>query len=107
DLVGIEAVSLLGSVEAVHAIAVELLGQHVGQVGVPHLIRPLRHRDAMTLPRRLGRLEETELYLRRMFSEQGEVDARAVPGCSQRIRPTRPDPHEDFPFMQIPMTNDE
>jgi hypothetical protein len=45
--VGIEAVPLGGLERAVHAVAVELAGEHVGQVGVPDLVGVVRQEDAM------------------------------------------------------------
>ena len=52
DLVGVEPVPLGRLERPVDAVAVELAGQHVGQVGVPDLVGVLLQRDAVRL---LGR----------------------------------------------------
>ena len=49
DLVGIEAVPAGGLVRPVDAVAVELAGQDVGQVGVPDLVGVLLQRDPVRL----------------------------------------------------------
>ena len=91
DLVGVEAVPGGGLVGPVHAVAVELAGLHVGQVGVPDEVGLLGHADACRLARVLPRVEQAELHRGRVLGEEGEVDAQAVPGRPEGIGPAGPD----------------
>ena len=97
ELVGIEAMALLGHVRPVHAIAVELAGRDVGQIAVPDLIGVFRHQDAMRRPRLPTWSEQTEFHARCMLGEEGEVDPAAVPRRPQRIGSPRPYSHIDSP----------
>src|SRR5262249_46898175 len=74
------------------AVPVELAGGDVGQVAVPHLVGLLEHRHPLRLARRVG-LEEAQLDLGGALGEEGEVDARPVPGGPERVRATGPDAH--------------
>ncbi len=49
QLVGVETVAALGIVGAVHAIAVELARDDVGQIAMPDVIGALGERDAFQL----------------------------------------------------------
>src|SRR5262249_48988760 len=92
-LVGIEPMAGAGIVRTVHAIAVQLAGSDVRQVAVPHHVGVLRQRDALTRGRGRGRVEEAELYARRVCREDREVDAETCPGRTKRVRLTWQDAH--------------
>ena len=74
ELVGIEAMSLLGLIRPVDAIAVELPGADVGKMAVPDVAGPLRQRDALALAaiRASNRQSST-------FSACAENSAKLVP----------------------------
>ena len=90
ELVGVEAVAVIGVVRPVHPVTVELPEPAVGQVAVPDPVRPLPKLDPLDLllP---GRIKETKLHPLRVLREQGEVDALTVPGRAERIRHSWPD----------------
>ncbi len=91
DLVLVEAVAFGRLVGAVHAIAVNLPRQHVGQIGVPDHVGLLGDLNAVRFALAVGRLEQAQLDARGMLRVQGEVRPAAVPGGAQRIGPARPD----------------
>ena len=84
----VEAVSALGFVGAVDAIAVERAAFDLGQIPVPDLIGVFGQRDAAQFAR-AARIEETELDALGVLAEEREVYAAAVPGRAERIRPPR------------------
>ena len=96
----IEAVPGCRLIRSVDAKAVELAGLQIGKVAVPDLVGPLGQRDPLGFLDRARRIEQAQLDLRRMFREEGEVDARAVPGCAERIRRAAPDTHVKTPEVQ-------
>ena len=80
-LVGIETMALLGSIRAIHTVAVHLAGPHFGQVTVPDHIRLLGKGNAnrLTFP---GSVEQAKLDFFGMLGIEREVDAFAVPSRS-------------------------
>ena len=84
QLVGIEAMALLGLVRTMDAVAVVLAGADIGQIAVPDVIRPFRQRHTLALA--TTGVEQAELDLLRMRGEQREVGAAAVEGRPERIR---------------------
>ena len=90
QLVVVEAVSALGVVRPVHAVAVQHTGARVGQITVPHLVGVLGQRDAAELPP-AAPVEHAQLDLFGMRAEQCEVHALAVPRRAQRVRQARLD----------------
>ena len=88
QLGGVEAVSALGCVGAVHAQAVALARADAGEVAVPVEGRPLRQLDALFA---VVVVEQAELDPLRMLGEDREVRAAAVPSRTQRERTARPD----------------
>ena len=78
QLVGIEAVAVLGRIRAVHAIAVELAGRDVVEIAVPDVFGTLRQFDALELAAALA-VEQAELDLFRVGREQRKIGAPAVP----------------------------
>ena len=72
-------------IRAVNAIAVELAGLHVGQIGVPDLVGVLRKGMRWLSCLRVGGVEQAQLDLGGVFGEQGEVDAGPIPGRAQWI----------------------
>ena len=81
----IEAVPLGRRVRAVDAVAVEQTGPRFGQIDVPDLVAALRDGDPSDFARGVRRVEEAEVDRRRVLAEEGEIDARAVPGGAQRV----------------------
>src|SRR5690606_28836281 len=76
-------------VGAVHAVAIDEPGARLRQVAVPDLVGALVERDAPDLVASVV-VEQAQLDQQRVAREQREVDAFAVPGGAQRIRPARP-----------------
>ena len=93
DLRRVEPVTASRIPRPEHAEPVDLSRSHVGQVAVPDHVRALGQRHAQRFRGRVGRVEQAQLDLRRMFREQREVDARAIPCRAQRIRGARPHSH--------------
>src|SRR5688500_1962101 len=91
QLVWVEAVSRMRRIRSMYAIAVQLPGADVRQVAVPDHVRLLRKRDGERLDLSIHRVEQAQLHARRVFREDGEVDADAVPGGAERVRPAGPD----------------
>ena len=90
QLVGIEAVPFPGPVRSVHAIAVEHARTRLRQVAMPDQVGLLAQLDALQLaPARV--VEDAQFDFLRVFGEQREVDALAVPGCPERIGAAGPD----------------
>ena len=75
----------------------KLAGDHVGQVGVPVLVGVLLQRDSVRFFLRFCSIEQAEFDLGGVFSVDGEIDPRAVPGPHQRIRMSRPNSHWVYP----------
>ena len=86
QLVGVEAVAVLGIVRAVDAVAVDLSRAGVGQITVPDLIGTGRQQDARNFARRVG-VEQAQFNRRGMRRKQRKVDAAAVPARTKRKRP--------------------
>ena len=79
QLVVVEAVAFLGRVGAVHAIAVNRAGARLVHVAVPDFVGEFRKFDALEFGG-AGVVEQAELDLGGVGAEQGEVDAKTVPG---------------------------
>ena len=73
--------------------AIKLTGTHIGTEPMPHAVGLLGQRNAMRLAHGLGRIKQTEINLRRMFREHGEIDTLAIPCGSQWRGPSWPDSH--------------
>jgi hypothetical protein len=93
QLAVVEPVPAGGLVGAVHPVAVQRAGPHVGEVRVPDVVRPLGHGDGRRRLAGRGLVEETELHCGGVLGEEGEVDPLTVPGGSQRVRAPGPDSH--------------
>src|SRR6185312_427251 len=89
----IEALSVFGTIRAVHAIAVELSGPDVGEIAMPDLVVALAQCDARALDGIVGTAEEAQLDPRRVFRKDGEVDTFAIPGRAEWVRLAGPDAH--------------
>ncbi len=77
----------LGGIErTVHAVAVELTGEHVGKVDVPDFIGIFLEREPMRFLLRVDGVEKAELDLGRILREEGEIHPGSVPGSAQGIR---------------------
>src|SRR3954469_24373222 len=74
----------------VGAISVEESGPRLRQVAVPDEVGALAHFDALDLAA-AARIEKAQLHALGVLREQREVDAGAVPGPAERIRPSAPD----------------
>src|SRR5215472_6267159 len=96
----VEAIAVRGIVRAMYAIAVELAGTHVREIAVPNLIGALANADHIRFDRIVFTIEEAEIDRRCIFGEQGEVDALAVPRCSERIGFAGPDAHSGWSLVQ-------
>ena len=90
ELRRIEAMTLLGLIRSAHPIAVAQPRTCVGQVDVPDVMRVLRHRDLRYLTAAWLIFEYAQVDTGSVFGEQGEIDAGAIPGGSQRLGPPRP-----------------
>ena len=82
QLVGVEAVAVLGLIGPVNAIAVELPGRDVVQIAVPDVLGALRQFDALEFAAALA-VEQAKLDLLRIGGEQRKVGAPAVPACAE------------------------
>ena len=82
ELVGIEAVAVLGLIRAVNAVAIELPGRNVIEVAVPDVLAALGKFDALELAPALA-VEQAKLDLLRVGGEQRKVGAPAVPACTE------------------------
>src|SRR5258708_18500134 len=82
--------SVLRPVRTVDAVGVEQVRSRIRQIAVPDAIGVFREADAryLVMP---GRIEETQLDPLGILGEQREIDAAAIPGGAQRIRPARPE----------------
>ena len=85
--------ALSGDERTVHTVAIQLAGPDVGQITVPDHVGLLGQRNHQRLGFRLGRIEQAQLYASRMFGEQREVDADAIPGGTEWVGSPRPDSH--------------
>src|SRR5437763_11937920 len=84
ELVGIEAVAVLGLIRAVNAVAIELPGRNVIEVAVPDVLAALGKFDALELAPALA-VEQAKLDLLRVGGEQRKVGASAVPACTEAL----------------------
>jgi hypothetical protein len=82
QLVGVEAVAVLGFIAPVNAVAIELSGRNVVQIAVPDVFGALRQFDAFELTAAL-RIEQAKLDLLRVGGEQRKVGAPSVPACTE------------------------
>ena len=89
QLVGVEAVAALGLPGPVHAVSVELTGAQLWKVAVPYGVGAFAQRHALLAPRIV---EQAQIDGSRVFGEEGEVDAFAIPGRSQGRRADRARP---------------
>src|SRR5690606_16180669 len=89
QLVRIEAQPEHGLVRPVHAVAVDLPRACLRQVAMPDLVGALVEDDSPGFVAAFG-VEQAELDLQCVAGEECEIDALAVPGRAQRIRPARP-----------------
>ncbi len=96
QLVGIEAVPLVGLVRPVDAIAVVLPCGDVGEMPVPHVAGSLRQRDARELAA-VRAVEQAQLDLFGVRGEQREVGPATVDGRAQRMRRAGREPHASAP----------
>src|SRR5215207_20179 len=92
ELGRIEAETELGSIRAVDAIAIDLTRRQIRNIAVPDVPGALRQGDALGFVRIIGASKETDLNRRGVLGEESKVDARAVPGCTQRERRAGPHP---------------
>src|SRR4051794_29524331 len=86
----IEAVAPVRVVRAVDAITVELPRARVGQIAVPDEVGALAQLDTLDLAPP-ARVEQAQLDALGVLREEREVDAGAVPGRTERMRPSSPD----------------
>src|SRR6185437_2075153 len=93
QLVGIEALSLLRAVRAVHPIAVEKTRPRLGKVTVPDLVRALAQIDSLHLAP-AARVEQAELHLVGVGREKREIDTLPIPGGPARVGVAGPDGSE-------------
>src|SRR6188472_3804864 len=82
QLVGVEAVAMLGFIWPVDAIAVELTRRDVVQIDVPDILGALRQFDAFEFAAALA-VEQAELDLLGVGREQRKVGTPAVPACTE------------------------
>ena len=81
QLVGVEAVAVLGRIGAVDAIAVELPGRDVVEIAVPDVLVALGQFDPLEFAAALA-VEQAKLDLFRIGREQRKVGAPSVPACT-------------------------
>ncbi len=74
-------------------VAVQRAGPHVGQVHVPDVVGLLPHGDGRRRLGRRGAVEKAELHRPRALGKEGEVHPLAVPGGTERMGTSGPDPH--------------
>src|ERR1700716_2004625 len=82
-LVVVEAVTRRRRIGAVHAVAIDLTRPSVRKIAVPNLVGIFRKFYALDLLLAFE-IEKAELHLGGVGREQREIDAKAVPGRSQR-----------------------
>src|SRR5262245_45149975 len=88
--------SLRRRVGAVHAIAIELPGTHGRQVDMPDMIRPFLELQPKRFLLGLGPIEQAKLDAARVLGKDREIDALAIPGCSQGMRTAGPGTHASW-----------
>ena len=93
EFVRVESIAHVGCERAVHPIAVELAGEDVREVPVPHHIGVFGQRNRDGLNFGLRRVEQAQFDACCVFRKHGEVDADTVPCGAQRIRSAGPDAH--------------
>ena len=89
QLVRIETMAFLGSIGAMHAVAVQKTRPRLGQISVPDHVRSFLQRQPLELPS-AARIEHDEVYGGRMRGIKREVDTLAIPRRAERIRASRP-----------------
>src|SRR6185437_7558742 len=94
---GVEAMPFLRPIRSVHTVAVQLAGAHVGKIAVPDLVVSLAQRDARALDGIIGPAEQTQLEAARVFREDREVDAFAIPVGAERVWVAGPYAHVSDP----------
>src|SRR5258708_24809451 len=82
QLVGIEAVAVLGLIGPVNAIAIELSRRNVVQITVPYIFGTFGQFDALEFAATLT-VEQAKLDLLRVGGEQRKIGAPAVPACTE------------------------
>src|SRR4029077_2956193 len=82
QLVGVEAVAVLGVVRPVNAIAVELSGRNIVQGAVPDILGAFGQFDAFDFATPLI-VEQAKLNFLRVGGEQSKISAPAVPACAK------------------------
>src|SRR5258707_10913899 len=92
QLVGVEAVTVLGLVGSMNAIAIELPGRNVVQITVPDVFGALGQFDAFELATAL-RVEQAKLDLLRVGGEQCKIGSPAVPACTEACGRSRGQSH--------------
>src|SRR5437763_15980147 len=80
QLVRIETMAFLGSIGAMHAVAVQKTRPRLGQISVPDHVRSFLQRQPLELPS-AARIEHDEVYGGRMRARKR---ARATPGLPRR-----------------------
>ena len=85
----------VGLVGAVHAVAVDRPGADTRQIAVPDLVGVFGklHARGLAGP---GIVEKAQLDLGRVRRKQCEIYPLAVPGSTERVRQTFPDPNFGF-----------
>ena len=82
QLVGVEAVPVLGMIGAMHPIAVELPWRDIVEIAMPDILGTFRQFDALEFTAALT-VEQAKLDLLRIGREQRKVGASSVPACTQ------------------------
>jgi hypothetical protein len=88
--------ALARALRPVHTVGVELARMDVGKIPVPDHVRLFLQWNGQRFHFCVARIEEAELYARRVFREQREVDANPIPGSAERIRRSWPDSQAVF-----------
>src|SRR4051812_30859106 len=78
-----------------HAVAVELAGRDVVEIGVPDILGALRQLDALEFAAALH-VEEAQLDLLRVGGEQREIGTASVPACAEACRRSSSQAHRQL-----------
>src|SRR5690242_15300144 len=100
QLVGIEAVALLGLVGSVRTNAIEQARPRLGKVAVPRLVGVLAQLDAVHFAPAVG-IEQTQLDPRGMRRERSEVDPFSVPARATRVGTPGPDGRDRLVWHEL------
>src|SRR5258708_11736385 len=92
QLVGVEAVAVLGLIRSMNAIAIKLPGRNVVQITVPDVFGALGQFDAFEFAAAL-RVEQAKLDLLRVGGEQCKIGSPAVPACTEACGRSRGEAH--------------